>query len=348
MLFVHEVVSFVAVAHPLAQEFIFPPEFAANMFRDPELRQLAQALPSILVHDRAASTVSTYLGAYKSWKAWALRHNASVLPADSVTFALYVVSLIQEARSMSAVNSAVYGVNYVHKKSGYPEVSEHPVIKQLLDAAKRILARPPTRMKPLSIDQVRSLLTRLGGGTVADLQLAALLALGFFGFLRWDDLHHLSVDSLNFGVSHVAIFLGRRKNDQFREGSWVFIARSSTPPCPVGVVEKFLRIGGHRKGSKLFRRVQSTKRGVYLRDQPMSYSRAKELLRKELKREGLDSSLFGIHSLRSGGASAAAALGVPDRLFQRHGGWRSEKARNNYVEESLDSLLLVSQSILKH
>jgi len=339
---------FVAVAHPLAQEFTFPPEFAANMFRDPELRQLAQALPSILVHDRAASTVSTYLGAYKSWKAWALRHNASVLPADSVTFALYVVSLIQEARSMSTVNSAVYGVNYVHKKSGYPEVSEHPVVKQLLDAAKRILARPPTRMKPLSIDQVQSLLTRLGGGTVADLQLAALLALGFFGFLRWDDLHHLSVDSLNFGVSHVAIFLGRRKNDQFRKGSWVFIARSSTPPCPVGVVEKFLRIGGHRKGSKLFRRVQSTKRGVYLRDQPMSYSRAKELLRKELKREGLDSSLFGIHSLRSGGASAAAALGVPDRLFQRHGGWRSEKARNNYVEESLDSLLLVSQSILQH
>ena len=79
----------------------------------------------------------------------------------------------------------------------------------------------------------------------------------------------------------------------------------------------------------------------------MSYSRAKELLRKELKREGLDLSLFGIHSLRSGGALGAAALGVPDRLFQRQGGWHREKARNNYVEESLDSLLLVSQSMLQ-
>ena len=89
-------------------------------------------------------------------------------------------------------------------------------------------------------------------------------------FLRWDDLHHLSVDSLNFGVSHVAIFPRKRKNDQFREGSWVFIARSSTPPCPVAVAEKFLRIGGHRNGSKLFRRVRSTKQGICLRDQPMS------------------------------------------------------------------------------
>ena len=65
------------------------------------------------------------------------------------------------------------------------------------------------------------------------------------------------------------------------------------------------------------------------------------------KREGLDSSLFGIHSLCSGSASAAAALGVSDWLFQRHRGWRSVKARNNYVKESLDSLLLVSQSILQ-
>ena len=75
-------------------------------------------------------------------------------------------------------------------------------------------------------------------------------------------------------------------------------------------------------------------------DHPLSYSRAKELLKREFQREGLDASQFGIHSLRSGGASAAAALGIPD------GGWRSEKARNNHVEESLDSILLVSESML--
>ena len=126
----------------------------------------------------------------------------------------------------------------------------------------------------------------------------------------------------------------------------MFIARSDTPPCPVAMVEKFLSVDGHTAGLKLFWRVQSTKQGVRLRDQPMSYTCAKELLKRELQREGLDASQFGIHSLRSGGASAAAALGIPDRLFQRHGGWQIVKARNNYVEESLDSLLLVSKSML--
>ena len=247
---------------------------------------MAQVLPTFLVQDRAPATISTYLRAYRSWRSWAVQHNASALPADPVVFTLYVVSLVQLARSVSAVNSAIYGASYVHKKSGFPEPSEY--VKQLVDAAKRVLAKPKTRKKPLTVTQVRALVARLERGKVADLQLAVMFSLGFFGFLRWDDLQHLSPDSLHFCESHVAIFLKRRKNDQFREGSWVFVARSSTPPCLVAVLEKFLRIGNHSSGSKLFRRVQNTKCGVRLRDQPMSCSRARALLKKELQQEGLD------------------------------------------------------------
>ena len=53
----------------------------------------------------------------------------------------------------------------------------------------------------------------------------------------------------------------------------------------------------------------------------------------------------GVHSLRSGGVSMAAAAGVPDRLIQRHGGWRSESGMKAYFEESLPNLLKVSQAI---
>lgn len=35
---------------------------------------------------------------------------------------------------------------------------------------------------------------------------------------------------------------------------------------------------------------------------------------------GLDPTLYSLHSLRSGDASSAAALEIPDRLFQRQGG----------------------------
>ena len=177
----------VAAAQPMVAEVSFPAEFQADRFDHPELRQLAQALPAILICDRTATTVLTYLRAYRSWKSRASRHDAACLPADSGVFTLYVVSLIQQTWSVSSVNSAVYGESWVHKKSGYQEPSEYPVVKQVVDAARRILARPAVRKEPLSSVLVWKVISHLEKGNLGDLQLAALFSRGFFGFLRWDE-----------------------------------------------------------------------------------------------------------------------------------------------------------------
>ena len=105
------------------------------------------------------------------------------------------------------------------------------------------------------------------------------------------------MDNLQFEDSHLAIFLTQRKNDQFRQGSWVFIAHSDSSPCLVAVVEKFLRLGDHDRKFRQFRRVLSTKKGIKLRRDPMSYSQVAELIEAELQKERLDSALYGIHSL---------------------------------------------------
>ena len=56
-----------------------------------------------------------------------------------------------------------------------------------------------------------------------------------------------------------------------------------------------------------------------------------------------DVSAIGMHSLRGGGATAAANAGVPDRLFKCHGHWASESAKDGYVQDSLSSCLSVSR-----
>ena len=40
---------------------------------------------------------------------------------------------------------------------------------------------------------------------------------------------------------------------------------------------------------------------------------------------------YGLHSLRAGGASAAAQHGVSARLVSKQGRWSSETARNGYT-----------------
>ena len=50
-------------------------------------------------------------------------------------------------------------------------------------------------------------------------------------------------------------------------------------------------------------------------DKPLSYMTVGGHVLELLANIGLDPKKFGLHSLRSGGASAAANLGVNDRLF---------------------------------
>ena len=59
----------------------------------------------------------------------------------------------------------------------------------------------------------------------------------------------------------------------------------------------------------------------------ISYSTLRELFIEAFKPYVSDISRYGLHSLRSGGARAAASHGIPDRLLKRHGRWLSEAPR---------------------
>ena len=70
----------------------------------------------------------------------------------------------------------------------------------------------------------------------------------------------------------------------------------------------------------MFRKVSQTMSGYRLGNQKLTYSRALQLVRKQLKAIHLNPADYGLHSMRSGGASLAASLGLPDRLIMRQGG----------------------------
>ena len=86
------------------------------------------------------------------------------------------------------------------------------------------------------------------------------------------------------------------------------ITEAETSYCPASLLTRFIQVGEHSPDSFLFRKISHTKAGFKLRKQKLSYSRALHL----------DPSLYGLHSLLSGGASFAASIGIPDRLIMRH------------------------------
>ena len=140
-----------------------------DQFHDPELKQLSRLLPVVLLRDKAPGTIRTYINSYRAWKRWASRHRICPIPADCTALALYIVALIQKNLSVSCINSAIYGIDWVHLKNGHAKPSEHSVIKQVVEAAKRILAKPKSRKTPLAASTVRNIVQRLEGGPLGSL-----------------------------------------------------------------------------------------------------------------------------------------------------------------------------------
>ena len=55
---------------------------------------------------------------------------------------------------------------------------------------------------------------------------------------------------------------------------------------------------------------------------------------------------YGLHSLRSGGATSAvyySGHSIPERLLKIHGRWKSDSAKDMYVHESLENRLQVTK-----
>ena len=89
-----------------------------------------------------------------------------------------------------------------------------------------------------------------------------------------------------------------------------------------------------------------SKKGERLRDSDgISYTRVREVTLKKFGTLGIDMSQLRLHSFKAGGTTTAANAGVLDRLFKRHGRWKSENTKDRYIQDATSERLQVSQGL---
>ena len=238
-------------------------------------------------------------------------------------------------------------VSWAHQMAGLQPISGSPFVSAVLSGLQRQLAKPKTKKEPITSDML-SAMVKSCDGSLSDLRLMAMALLAFAAFLRSDELINLRACDVSFVAGHMAISLPKSKTDQYRDGVTVMVARSGTSTCPVAMLERYFDKAALTQSSTslVFRGIVKTKTGERLRRSGgISYSRVRELMLQKLSSLGFDPKAFGVHSFRAGGATVAANAGVPDRLFKRHGRWRSDSAKDGYVKDSEQSRLSVSQSL---
>jgi integrase len=137
--------------------------------------------------------------------------------------------------------------------------------------------------------------------------------------LRWQHIHFCA------DGRGAMLYVPSSKTDP-GEGAWVFIAAGPTATtCPVQALRR-LRELAYQVGGAI------DTRAVFCRSfgqqQALSKTTVGIRLKKALAQAGVRAAhLYAAHSLRRGGATHAAATGVPTRLIQAMGRWKSDAVR---------------------
>ena len=256
------------------------------------MRHLLPQLVNLQLNARADSTVRKYRASWLKWRSWATSKLAvPVIPAQAIYVALFITELERTAKErnlgFSSIEGVVYGISWYHKLAGLSESpTDHPVVKMAVEGAKRSLAKPFKPKEALSLRLIQDIACHYHStDTLAVVRFLFIVLVGYAGFLRADELLNLQVSDITIFYAYMSIHVPERKNDKYRQGQTVSIARSGKVTCPVSITEKLLNLSppGSNKQLPILRRIVSSKSKQRFHElKGVSYSTIKDEFRKYL------------------------------------------------------------------
>ena len=175
-----------------------------------------------------------------------------------------------------------------------------------------------------------------------ELMLAAMLRESEAMNLLLDDVQLMTID----GKRVLVVFVETSKTDQGGEGDCIFLEENTAQPlrCVVSWYLLYRELRGRHASPLLFAPATDGMRRTKAAKSKLNEALPNTRLKVWCRRAVLEPSEWSSHSLRHGGATAAAARGICERLIMLHGRWKSTCVRI-YIHESVQARLTVSRAI---
>ena len=272
------------------------------------------------------------------------------LPASYQTLGAFAQFLARDFRATSSIKNYLVGVKWFHVLAGMDTSQfDHISLKLVFKGIARFKKHLPKQALPLTPDIMKEMHARLDLTTVNDVSLWTLLVFGFFLMARksnlvpdsvkkFDESKHLCVADVVVSQNLLLVSLKWSKTNQFGERQHFvpLVAMPQSVLCPVEAFKLHVKtVPQHPKGALFCRLVK----GKLL---PMTYRYFQDKFKKLIASTGRNPAAYSSHSLRRGGATFAAAAGVPRHIIQQVGDWKSD-AVDRYLHNHLQSRVQAAQ-----
>ncbi|KAK3106420.1 hypothetical protein FSP39_019597 [Pinctada imbricata] len=315
------------------------------------LDNLTHSMGLHLKASRSDNTCKNYSSGFKRWERFISSQGHCALPGNPVHVALYITHLLNTGASSNVVNSAVYSIKWVHNINGFSDPTDNGFVKNLQESAKRH-AKPATHRKdPVTSDMLIKLCKLYEhSNDVLIIRDLCMILMSFAGFLRYDEVSSIRCKDICIFEDYFSIRLLKSKTDQYRHGDEILISKGDTIACPLKMLKRYISLAkiNVKSDQFLFKQVYRSNKTCALihKNKKLSYTAAKASIIPKLKLVG-GSFDFGLHSMRSGGATqvANASGSVNDRCLKRHGRWKTDSSKDRYIADSVEKRLEVTKRL---
>lgn len=280
-------------------------------------------------HARSKNTMRQYEGDWRAFVKWCAPRGVLPCPVADDALAAYLASLV--TGSYARVARAYSAIAMVQREVGsWPANGCPPAIDRTLAGLRRTLGTAPKRQKTAITDrELLRFVQTFPVGTLAGQRDTAILLLTFFGAFRRSEIAALTCIDLTFDTEGLRVNVRRSKSDQEGKGHTKGIPYAGDPRlCAIRAIQAW-KVAARVEEGPLFRPLG---KGDRVLPEALGAVRVSEIVKRAAHTLGLDSKLFGGHSLRRGFITTAARKGKSLDAIMRQSGHSSVSTVRGYIE----------------
>lgn len=289
---------------------------------------------------RECSTIQKYCFSLRKFLHFLSDNNlSSDLPFTSVIVAQYLTSLKLENQSKASIDSTMASLKWVH--SFIPGINQwnNPMnddfLSKIMSSSRRRGSKTKNQKTPISGLQINKIITSSDLDDLLELRNCLMIAIAYCLLLRHDEFSHLALNHFVETTEGLKIFIPKSKTDKYRNGSHVLLKKCSNEISPFMLLKRYLSQVNLKIGENHFLFFPFKKVGNSLNNQNkiLSYASFRDIVRNLVSKIGLDPSIYGTHSLRSGGATDLAS-NISEYELLTSGRWSDSRSIRSYIELS--------------
>ena len=271
-------------------------------------------------------------------------------PAAADTVIGFMEEMLEKGYARSTINSsALSAIASIHRELDLESPTTHPRVAEFKRLVKQHTPAPKSK-NPMTFEVLEKFILLMDTRSKLDVRDLFLFELMLAAMLRESEAMNLLLDDIQLmtidGKRVLVVFVETSKTDTGGEGDCIILEENTVHPlrCVISWYLLYLERRGQHASPFLFAPATEGMRRSKAAESKLHEALPNTRLKVWCRKASLDPSEWSSHSMRHGGATAAAAGGICERLIMLHGRWKSTCVRI-YIHESVQARLSVSRAI---